>query len=81
DQCQTCHPNSVLPAHRWSSEHAKEARRDLHLCRNCHEDADVCIKCHSARTGLRINPHPRDWHTIKGNLRRAADGRTCRMCH
>lgn len=81
DQCQTCHPKSVLPAHAWSSNHAREARRDIHMCQTCHEDADVCIKCHSARTGLRINPHPRDWHKIKKNFERASDGETCRRCH
>ncbi|HTG00572.1 MAG TPA: hypothetical protein VK654_08300, partial [Nitrospirota bacterium] len=28
-QCQTCHPNGLLPQHQWSADHAKEARRNL----------------------------------------------------
>jgi hypothetical protein len=80
-QCQTCHPGSVLPTHQWSNSHAREARKNLATCQACHPQGDVCLKCHSARSGLRINPHPEDWDDIKGRLERASNGKTCRKCH
>ncbi|BCR05995.1 c-type cytochrome [Desulfuromonas versatilis] len=80
-QCQICHPNSVLPTHEWSSQHAREARKNLATCQACHPEGDVCLRCHSARSGLRVNPHPSDWDDIKGRLDRASDSRTCRKCH
>lgn len=80
-QCQTCHPGSVLPAHEWSRDHAREARKNLATCQACHPDGDICLKCHSARSGLMVNPHPADWDDIQGRLKRASDGKTCRKCH
>ncbi|MCX7793486.1 MAG: hypothetical protein N2257_03640 [Thermodesulfovibrionales bacterium] len=80
-QCQVCHPNSLLPKHQWSSAHAREARKNLISCQTCHPDGDVCLKCHSAKTGLRINPHPEDWGKIKNRLRDASNERTCIKCH
>lgn len=80
-QCQTCHVNSVLPAHEWSGTHAKEARRSLATCQTCHADGQTCMKCHSATSGLRINPHPEDWSKMKSNLQKASGGKTCRKCH
>lgn len=81
DSCQTCHPNSVLPAHEWTGAHAREAKRNLQTCQACHADGDICLKCHSAKSGLRVNPHPDNWGSIKGNLNRAAGKRTCVKCH
>jgi len=81
DMCQTCHPDSVLPSHEWSSTHAKEARKNLVTCQACHPDGDICLQCHSAKSGLMINPHPDDWNDIKGRLKNASDGKTCRRCH
>lgn len=80
-QCQTCHIDSVLPSHDWSNQHAREARKNLATCQSCHPDGDVCVKCHSARSGLGANPHPKDWKDMAGRLKRASDGRTCRKCH
>jgi hypothetical protein len=80
-QCQTCHLSGVFPAHTWSSEHAREARRNLASCQTCHPNGDVCMKCHSAETGLRINPHPRNWGAVMNNFGRAVDNRTCLRCH
>ena len=93
-QCPTCHPNSVLPKNVWSEGHAQEARTNLQSCETCHPNGDVCIKCHSARTGLMVNPHPRGWSGIlgpggkilhangfAGRLQSAADNRTCIKCH
>lgn len=79
--CLNCHPNSVLPSHEWSSSHAREARRNLATCQACHPQGDVCLTCHSARTGLRANPHPDDWGDIDDRLDGASDGRSCRKCH
>jgi hypothetical protein len=80
-QCPTCHPNSLVPSHKWSGEHAIEARRNLQACQTCHSDGDVCLKCHSARSGLRVSPHPRNWDSIKGNYKDKSSGRSCIKCH
>jgi hypothetical protein len=80
-QCPTCHPNGTLPTHQWSAGHATEARRNLASCQACHPEGDVCMKCHSAANGLKINPHPRGWDSIKGRLARASDNKTCLKCH
>ena len=62
----------------WSSEHATEARRNLQSCQTCHPEGDVCLKCHSALTGVKINPHPRNFKG--GNISSRTD-KTCRVCH
>jgi hypothetical protein len=80
-QCKTCHPNSVLPRNQWSSAHAREARKNLASCQTCHGDGDVCLKCHSATTGLRVNPHPKNWGKISGRLGSASNNSTCIKCH
>ena len=82
-QCAGCHPSgSVLPSSSgWSHTHAREARKNLATCQACHPEGDICLRCHSARNGLMINPHPKDWGDISGTLRRASDARTCRKCH
>lgn len=80
-QCPTCHPNGLVPVHQWSAAHAVEARRNLSSCQTCHPEGDVCLKCHSAMTGLRVNPHPRNWSSVKGRFGRASDNRTCLKCH
>lgn len=80
-QCEGCHPDSVLPSHVWSDNHAREARKNLASCQSCHPEGDICLTCHSAVTGLGINPHPKDWDDISGRLKRASGGKTCRKCH
>ncbi|MHB8764099.1 MAG: cytochrome c3 family protein [Deferrisomatales bacterium] len=82
-QCQGCHVSgSVIPSHTgWSTAHAREARKNLATCQACHPQGDTCLKCHSAVSGLRVNPHPKDWDDVKGRLKRASDGKTCRKCH
>jgi hypothetical protein len=80
-QCQTCHPGGLLPKRQWSADHAREARRNLQACQTCHSDGEICMKCHSARTGLMINPHPRDWRSVSGRYRSKSDGRSCIKCH
>lgn len=80
-QCQVCHANSVLPSHEWANGHAREARKNLATCQVCHPEGAVCLKCHSARSGLGINPHPTNWGDIKDRLYNASNGKTCRKCH
>jgi hypothetical protein len=80
-QCQTCHPGGLLPKHVWSRDHAREARRNLQACQTCHSDGEVCMTCHSARRGLLINPHPRNWNSVKDRYRSRSGGRSCIKCH
>ncbi|MEK6744737.1 MAG: cytochrome C [Nitrospirota bacterium] len=80
-QCQTCHPGGLLPTHTWSSDHGREARRNLQACQSCHSDGQICQTCHSARTGLRINPHPRNWDKVKESYKKKSNGRSCAKCH
>lgn len=80
-QCQSCHPGGLLPSHRWAADHAVEARRNLRACQTCHDQGDVCITCHSGRTGLKVNPHPRNWNAVKDNYRSKSGGRSCIKCH
>ncbi|HWR59428.1 MAG TPA: hypothetical protein VN328_11120 [Thermodesulfovibrionales bacterium] len=80
-QCPTCHPNSLVPTHQWSAGHAREARKNLTSCQSCHSDGQVCFKCHSAASGLKVNPHPRNWSSVKGRLQSASDSRSCVKCH
>ncbi|RMG57094.1 MAG: cytochrome C [Deltaproteobacteria bacterium] len=80
-QCQTCHPGGVLPVKRWSVQHARDARRNLKSCESCHPEGNVCLTCHSARTGLQVSPHPSGWGGIKDNINGVTNGKTCRKCH
>jgi hypothetical protein len=83
-QCDSCHlQSSVAPDfHDWSIGHAREARRSLASCQACHPDGGTCLKCHSARSGaIGVNPPGDDWDDIKGNLKKASNGKTCRKCH
>ena len=82
-QCQGCHPSgSVLPSSTgWSANHAREARKNLATCQSCHPDGDICLTCHSAVSGLRINPHPKDWNDMYKTLDKASGGKSCRRCH
>ncbi|MBI3596455.1 MAG: cytochrome C [Nitrospirae bacterium] len=80
-QCQTCHPGSVLPTHNWTDSHAKEARRNLSSCQSCHADGETCLKCHSAVSGLKINPHPKNWGRIADRLKQYGKNKSCVKCH
>jgi hypothetical protein len=88
-QCAGCHrtPTDQLtfPSTQthWRQNHASEARRNLQACQTCHSDGDVCLSCHSNRSGfsLRVNPHPRNWGSIKGNYKDKGGMKTCLKCH
>lgn len=60
----------------WRAEHSTEARRNLASCAACHQDGDVCLQCHSAKVGAKINPHPRSFKGLNGR-----GNSTCRKCH
>ena len=93
--CQDCHGKQkksgmTIRSHRKTStgqsyitlypaDHAAEARRNLASCQACHPDGDQCMPCHSARSGLRINPHPRDFKADR--VRSKSGGRSCVACH
>jgi hypothetical protein len=80
--CLSCHSEgTVIGEGEWTSAHAREARRALPACQSCHADGQVCLKCHSAREGLVVNPHPKNWDDMKGALNKASGGKTCRRCH
>lgn len=76
-QCQTCHSGSVLSSTLWSNAHAQDARQNLTTCQACHFGADICLACHSAQSGLLVNPHPVDWNTLKDTV----DSSSCATCH
>lgn len=83
-KCVDCHgPDGVLPdVHKWTDSHAREARRNLSTCQACHPEGDVCLNCHSAKTGLGLSPHPKGWNNgASSRLDKATNGKTCRKCH
>lgn len=85
-QCQACHRDEnntiVIPTDRWARGHAIEARKNLATCQACHPTGNTCTKCHSARAGLGVNPHPKGWSgSMSGRLESASKGRTCAKCH
>lgn len=63
----------------WTAEHAREARRNLQSCQTCHPNGNVCLPCHSAIAGSKVNPHPKDWDGSK--LKSKGGDRSCRVCH
>lgn len=62
----------------WGNEHATEARRNLQACQSCHPEGDVCLRCHSARGGAGINPHPK---SFRGDAIKDRSDRACIKCH
>ncbi len=79
-QCDDCHPGGALSSHVWTTQHAAEARKTLKKCQSCHPDGNVCMDCHSAKTGLMVSPHPRNWGRLKSKFRKESP-ETCAKCH
>lgn len=82
--CDTCHlQGSVAPdLHTWSVGHGREARRSLVTCQTCHPEGEICLKCHSAKSGVvGFNPHGKGWKDRMGRLNDASNGKTCKKCH
>lgn len=91
--CSDCHTrtpqkgNMKIKSHRkagttqifdWNSDHGAEARRNLQSCESCHPEADVCVQCHYSG---RVNPHPKNWKSIKSRYKDVNSGRSCKKCH
>lgn len=81
NSCRSCHIGGILPSHEWTNGHAREARKNLATCQACHPDGQVCIKCHSAKSGLMANPHPGDWNNFKNRIRDTSNLKSCLPCH
>ena len=87
--CRECHLNLglegrggvVAPFHDnqalWLLSHPQAARQDLESCVSCHRQTD-CLRCHSARSGLGINPHGPDFDPSRILDR---NRRMCIVCH
>ncbi len=88
--CRTCHERSGFAATRqatsgafhdaqpdWLLAHGQAARQNLEGCTSCHRQSS-CLRCHSARDGLRVSPHGPGFEP-----RRMADRSTisCGVCH
>jgi hypothetical protein len=87
--CRDCHEGAGLAAARsgsaafhdavpdWLIAHGLAARQDLEACTTCHQQ-DTCLRCHSAKAGLRVSPHGPDFDPD-----RVADRSTmsCAICH
>lgn len=88
--CRTCHTNvgvgdsglqgtnayhNAQPD--WITTHGVAARQGMEQCSSCHQQ-DSCLRCHSAKFGMRINPHGPDF-----DPGRVADRSTqsCGLCH
>jgi len=63
----------------FPNQHAAEARRNLASCQACHPDGNVCLTCHSAKIGVRVNPHPKDFKADR--IQSRSNNRSCRVCH
>ena len=87
--CRDCHlglgmqgeGGLVAPFHDgqslWILSHPQAARQDLESCVACHQQTD-CLRCHSASSGLRVNPHGPDFEASSMSDRNQA---MCRLCH
>jgi len=87
--CRTCHLSLGLDAQGeiggayhddqalWILSHATAARQDLESCVSCHQQTD-CLRCHSARAGLGVNPPGPDFNGSSINDRNKA---MCTLCH
>jgi hypothetical protein len=87
--CRECHlglgfsggSELVAPFHDgeaiWILSHPQAARQDLESCVACHQQND-CMRCHSASSGLRVNPHGPDFDGKSISSRNQA---LCTLCH
>jgi hypothetical protein len=63
----------------FPDQHAAEARRNLASCQSCHPDGNVCLTCHSAKIGIKVNPHPKNFKADRIGSR--SNNRSCVVCH
>ncbi len=60
----------------WTFGHSGAARRSLEACATCHQQ-NFCLRCHSASSGWKVNPHGPGFDPDIGNRNAAM----CRVCH
>jgi hypothetical protein len=78
--CDDCHTTGATVAgfQGWAIDHANDARWHLNSCQTCHPQGDVCLNCHSAKSGAgNFNPHGNVWPELVGGLEPSA----CSACH
>ncbi len=61
----------------WFFEHGRAARQGLEACASCHQQTS-CLRCHSAKSGLRINPHGPGFDPDRVAARSTM---SCGICH
>ncbi|HKK27888.1 MAG TPA: cytochrome c3 family protein [Gemmatimonadota bacterium] len=61
----------------WLLAHGRAARQGLDECASCHRQSS-CLRCHSARAGLRIDPHGPDFDPDRIAGRSVM---SCGICH
>lgn len=61
----------------WILSHPQAARQDLESCVSCHKQTD-CLRCHSATSGLGINPHG---PSFDPSALRDLNKSMCEICH
>lgn len=61
----------------WLLGHGAAARRGLEACASCHQQTS-CLRCHSARVGLRVNPHGPGFDPDRLAARSTM---SCAICH
>lgn len=61
----------------WILAHGQAARQELEACTACH-DQSTCLRCHSAKSGLRINPHGPGFDADRVAAR---SQQLCGVCH
>lgn len=61
----------------WLLGHGQAARQGLEACVACHSEA-TCLRCHSAKSGFRVNPHGPDFDP--GHVA-GKSTQSCAICH
>jgi len=61
----------------WFFEHGRAARQGLEGCASCHQQTS-CLRCHSAKSGLRISPHGPGFDASR---EATASTQSCAICH
>ncbi|MDH3733852.1 MAG: cytochrome c3 family protein [Gemmatimonadota bacterium] len=61
----------------WFFEHGRAARQGMEGCASCHQQTS-CLRCHSAKAGLRISPHGPSFDPTRLAARSTI---SCGVCH
>jgi len=61
----------------WLFEHGRAARQGMESCASCHQQTS-CLRCHSAKFGLRISPHGPGFDAERLAARSTM---SCGVCH